>query len=421
MDKKTVVKVENVSKKFCRRIKHVMLYGFQDIVKDFFGIKSKTHYLRSGEFWAVDNVSFELNKGETLGIIGLNGSGKSTILKMINGIFMPDSGIIEINGKVGALIEVGAGFHPLLTGRENIYINGSILGMSKKELDEKFDEIVDFSELRDFIDTPVKFYSSGMFVRLGFAVAVFCNPEILLIDEILSVGDISFQNKAFKRLYSMKEKANGIIYVGHNMQHIRNMCDRIMVIDSGKKLFIGDTLEGIKFFHEFIAKNKTKSEISQEGLGFKRRYFSNYDNEELEILKFGLFNSDYEDNIIFEENQQIIQYCIINVKKDLEELEFTFGISDEYDRFDCLRSVSSDDDGSVNFSNIKPGQYLITLKYENPHLASNLYYSTLSIRNPVTGETYERIVSGKPFSVIGGLKERGVIKAKRNWQINKID
>jgi len=290
MEKNTVVKVDNVSKKFCRRVKHVMLYGSQDIIKDFLGIKSKTLMLRRGEFWAVNGVSFELKKGETLGIIGLNGSGKSTILKMINGIFMPDNGLIEIVGRIGALIEVGAGFHPLLTGRENIYINGSILGMSKKEIDSKFDDIVDFSELSDFIDTPVKFYSSGMFVRLGFAIAVYCEPEILLIDEILSVGDISFQNKAFKKLYGIKEKANGIIYVGHNMQHIRNMCDRIIVVDSGKKLYIGDTLEGIKFFHDFVAKIKIKNELKRTSTGFNRRYFSNYANKEIEILRFGILN-----------------------------------------------------------------------------------------------------------------------------------
>lgn len=418
MDNDVVVKVNNISKKFCRRVRHVMLYGSQDIIKDFIGIKSRTHYLRQGEFWAVNGVSFDLNKNETLGIIGLNGSGKSTILKMVNGIFMPDNGFIEINGRVGALIEIGAGFHPMLTGRENIYINGSILGMSKKEIDQKFDEIVDFSELREFMDTPVKFYSSGMFVRLGFAIAVYCNPEILLIDEILSVGDISFQNKAFKRLYSMKEKAKGIIYVGHNMQHIRNMCDRIMVIDSGKKLFIGDTSEGIKFYQDFVGKKKIIDVNKSRKKGFKRRYFSNYSNREIEILGFGLMDKDHKDNKVFKENDTIVQYCDFEVKVGLKELEFTFGISDEYDRFDCLRAISGE--GGLTVKDIKPGRYRIYLNYRNPHLTSNIYLSTLSIRNPVTGETYERIISDSPFSVIGGFRNRGVVGTDKKWDLIEL-
>lgn len=394
-----------------------MLYGSQDIMKDFLGIKSKTHLLREGEFFAVDGVSFELIKGETLGIIGVNGSGKSTLLKMMNGIYMPDQGSIEIKGRVGALIEVGAGFHPMLTGKENIYINGSILGMSKREIDEKYSEIVDFSELADFIDTPVRFYSSGMFVRLGFAVAVYCNPEILLIDEILSVGDISFQNKAFKKLYSLKEKANGIIYVGHNMQHIRNMCDRIMVMDYGQKLFIGDVGEGIRFYQDFVSKRKTDL-VETKSTGFKRRYFSNYSNNELEILQFGLLGKDNKKNSLFHEQDSIILYCDFKTKVHLEELEFTYGVSDENDRFDCLRAISNED--GLNLKDISPGEYRITLKYDNPLLTSGMYYSTLSIRNPITGETYERIISDKTFSIIGGLKDRGVIITNKEWNITGL-
>ena len=159
-------------------------------------------------------ISFKVKKGETLGIIGPNGSGKSTLLKILNGIFPPDKGTIKIRGKVGALIEVGAGFHPMLTGRENIYINGTILGMSKKEIDEKFDKIVDFADIGDFLDVPVKNYSSGMYVRLGFSIAVCCQPEILLIDEVLSVGDISFRKKCLQKIIDLKKnKEISIIFV----------------------------------------------------------------------------------------------------------------------------------------------------------------------------------------------------------------
>ena len=193
MTNDTVIKVENVSKKYCRSLKHTMMYGMQDIARNSIGLKSCSDTLREGEFWALNDVSFEVKKGETLGIVGANGSGKSTLLKLLNGIFMPDKGRIEINGRVGALIEVGAGFHPMLTGRENIYVNGAILGMSKKEIDKKFDEIVDFADIGDFIDSPVKHYSSGMYVRLGFAIASHADLDILMVDEVLAVGDFRFK------------------------------------------------------------------------------------------------------------------------------------------------------------------------------------------------------------------------------------
>ena len=167
----TVMRVENAGKKFSKSLKHMMFYGVQDIARNIIGKNALTENIRTGEFWAVDDVSFELKKGDTLGIIGPNGSGKTTLLKMLNGIFMPDRGIIEVNGNVGALIQVGAGFHPMLTGRENIYVNGSILGMKKTEIDKKFDSMVDFADIGDFLDAPVKHYSSGMYVRLGFSIA----------------------------------------------------------------------------------------------------------------------------------------------------------------------------------------------------------------------------------------------------------
>jgi len=220
----TVIKVEHVSKKFSRSLKHVMAYGLGDIGRNLLGIRSRSDRLKNGEFWAVDDVSFEVKGGETLGIIGTNGSGKSTLLKLINGIFMPDRGKIEINGHVGGLIEVGAGFHPMLTGRENIYIAGAILGFSKREIDNKYEEIVDFADIGKFLDSPVKNYSSGMLVRLGFSLAVSIVPEILLIDEVLSVGDLAFQNKSLRRLSEIRKRAHAMIFVSHNLDHIQNLC-----------------------------------------------------------------------------------------------------------------------------------------------------------------------------------------------------
>ncbi|GBE39708.1 teichoic acids export ATP-binding protein TagH [bacterium BMS3Bbin08] len=257
----TVIKAENVSKKYCRSLKHVMLYGVHDIARNTLGLSSQSERLRDGEFWAVDDVSFEVKRGETLGIIGPNGSGKSTMLKLINGIFMPDKGRIEIKGRVGALIEVGAGFHPMLNGRENIYVNGAILGMSKKEIDKKFDEIVDFADIGEFIDAPVKHYSSGMVVRLGFAIAVHCEPDILLVDEVLAVGDVGFQNKCFNKVGELRKKGVTTILVSHNMHIISAFTINALVLNNSRATYFDSVVDAIKeYTNIFIDKQDSDIE-----------------------------------------------------------------------------------------------------------------------------------------------------------------
>lgn len=247
----TVIKVEGISKKYCRSLKHTMLYGVTDLSKSFVNLNNNSEKLRDGEFWGLDNVSFELKRGETLGIVGPNGSGKSTLLKMLNGIFMPDIGEIEVSGQMGALIEVGAGFHPMLTGRENIYVNGSILGLTKKEIDEKFDAIVNFAEIGEFIDSPVKHYSSGMRVRLGFAVAAQIGPDILLIDEVLAVGDFNFRQKCSKKINELKRDA-AVVIVSHSIRDITMLCTNVIVLNKGKAVFQGAADEAVDYYMEMI-------------------------------------------------------------------------------------------------------------------------------------------------------------------------
>lgn len=245
-DNYIAVRVENAAKKYCKSLKRSMLYGLMDISRNMLGLSSRPDKLRKNEFWAVSDVSFELKKGEVLGIIGPNGSGKTTLLKMLNGIFWPDKGKISIKGRVGALIEVGAGFHPLLTGRENIYVNGAILDMSKDEINRKFDDIVRFADIGDFIDTPVKHYSSGMFVRLGFAIAVHCEPDVLLIDEILAVGDSGFQAKCFNKIGELKQKGTTTILVSHNMHIVSVFSDRAIVLKDGRASYFENVGEGVR-------------------------------------------------------------------------------------------------------------------------------------------------------------------------------
>jgi lipopolysaccharide transport system ATP-binding protein len=240
-----VVETRNVSKKYARSLKQSISYGIRDILFNAAGLDTHSGILRPEEFWAVEDVSFELKMGEVLGIIGPNGAGKSTILKMLNGIFMPDRGQIEIRGRVGALIEVGAGFHPLLTGRENIYVNAAILGMSRREVAGKLDRIIDFSGLAEHIDTPVKFYSSGMYVRLGFSVAAHLDPDVLLVDEVLSVGDLSFRRKCLDRMKQIRAEGTAIVFISHYMQHVDGFCDKAIFLNHGKAEHAGPTMEAI--------------------------------------------------------------------------------------------------------------------------------------------------------------------------------
>lgn len=203
--------------------------------------------------WALRGVDLEVSAGETLGVVGRNGSGKSTMLRMLAGVTAPTEGMVRVRGRVAPLISVGVGFHQELTGRENVYVNGTVLGLATSQIDELFDSIVDFAELPGFIDTPVKFYSSGMFVRLGFAVAVAAQPDILLIDEVLAVGDLRFQMKCFQRMNEMKENGATVILVTHNLHATRNLCERTLVLHDGEPHYCGPTPEAISRYHELLA------------------------------------------------------------------------------------------------------------------------------------------------------------------------
>ncbi len=198
--------------------------------------------------WALKRVSFSVNPGEVIGVIGQNGAGKSTLLKILSRITHPTSGLVSLNGRVSSLLEVGTGFHPELTGRENVYLNGTILGMTKEEIDQKFDEIVDFSGVRKFIDTPVKFYSSGMGVRLAFSVAAHLEPEILLIDEVLSVGDAAFQKKSLGKMEEVSQMGRTVLFVSHNMGAVRSLCSRAILLEEGRLIQNGDVDEVINYY-----------------------------------------------------------------------------------------------------------------------------------------------------------------------------
>ena len=255
--KELAIKVENVSKEYrLGAIGGATLKGeIQSKVAKL--MKKEDPNLKIGEkaheknerFLALNDLSFDVEKGETIGIIGHNGAGKSTILKLICRVTAPSKGKIYMNGRITSMLEVGTGFHPELTGRENVYLNGAILGMTKAEIDKKFDEIVEFSEVGQFIDTPVKRYSSGMKVKLAFSVASHLDSEIMIMDEVLAVGDVNFQNKCIDRMKQVAEKeGRTILYVSHNMATVKSLCNRCIVLSGGKKIFEGNTEEAIAIY-----------------------------------------------------------------------------------------------------------------------------------------------------------------------------
>jgi len=249
MDTTPVVCFENVYKRYQlgsrRAAIRYLLPGKTTQIPDN-GKQSTDQPDQANELWALRNASFEVRPGEMIGLIGPNGAGKTTILSLLSGITNPTSGKITVTGRVGALIKLGAGFHPDLSGRENIYLNGSILGLKKAEVDRLYNKIVEFAELEKFMETPVKRYSSGMYVRLGFSIAVHINPDILLLDEVLSVGDVSFQSRCFNRIGELKDSGSTIVLVSHNMHQISGFCDRVIYLNQGEIKDVGEPDQVIK-------------------------------------------------------------------------------------------------------------------------------------------------------------------------------
>ncbi len=232
-----MIKIDNVSMKFNLGIEKD--FSMKQAFINLFTKKSKRK--KDEEFWALKDVKFNIDKGEVVGLIGSNGAGKSTLLKVVSGVMKPTKGKVEVHGVISPMIELGAGFDGNLTARENIYLNGAILGYSRKFIDEKFDEIVEFSELRDFLEVPVKNFSSGMTAKLAFSIATIVNPEILIVDEILSVGDLKFQEKSKHKMMEMIKGGTTVLYVSHSLESIKDLCTKVVWLEHGKVIKIGDT------------------------------------------------------------------------------------------------------------------------------------------------------------------------------------
>ncbi len=268
----TLIKADRIGKIFCRDFKRSLFYGLQDSIGSTLPLFHRgqdadgSPALRKKEFWANKDISFELERGECLGLVGHNGAGKTTLLKMLNGLIKPDDGKIEMFGRVGAVIALGAGFNPLLTARENIFINGSVLGLSQKEIRQKFDEIIDFAEIHEFVDTPVQNFSSGMMVRLGFAVATSVQCDILLLDEVLAVGDANFRQKSLVRISKILKQA-AVIFVSHNDNLVSRICNRALWLKRGRLVKMGDTMDILRDYREDITDESTTEQVDDGRFG----------------------------------------------------------------------------------------------------------------------------------------------------------
>ncbi len=261
------LRMDHVYKKFSRGERHDSLRDLiPALARSLVRRVARPFELRDQEFWALQDVSFEIKRGEAVGIIGHNGAGKSTMLKHLSGLMRPTAGKLEVNGRLSALIEVGAGFHTDLTGRENIYLNGVILGMSRAEIRRKFDEIVEFSGVKDFIDMPVKRYSSGMHARLGFAVAAHMEPDILIIDEVLSVGDYTFQAKGLQKMKSVLNNGTTVVFVSHNLRSVADLCPRSILMKRGQLIADGPTTQVLHSYMEQMASGRSRASGDNEAI-----------------------------------------------------------------------------------------------------------------------------------------------------------
>jgi lipopolysaccharide transport system ATP-binding protein len=384
MSEGPLVRVEGVSKKYCRSLKRSLWYGVRDLGSELLGSSGTDRLeLRRDEFLAVDDVSFELARGECLGLIGANGAGKSTLLKMLNGLIRPDAGRIEVRGRVGALIELGAGFNPILSGRENVYVNGAVLGLTKREIDERFDEIVEFAELRDFIDAPVQSYSSGMRVRLGYAVAAHLEPDVLLIDEVLAVGDISFVLKCFNSIEKQLEHS-AVIFVSHQMAQVSRICARSIVLGDGKIVAAGGTADAINAYLAQLSSPIPNFQGDPEVRINAVRFLGEASADE----QLGPFRLNYLDDLRFRFELEVPA-----------EHERPVAFLAIYDRE--LHPVGVGAQGAEAALRNRGEAMEVEVTLPRLNLSQGVYSLTLGVRSRENGTTLARFQSVRTFQVIG--------------------
>ena len=422
----TVIKVENLGKQY--RLGQVGTGTLShDLNRFWHTVRGKEDpYLKIGEVndrsvksegnlvWALRNISFEEKQGEVLGIIGKNGAGKSTLLKILSQVTTPSLGEIKIKGRIAALLEVGPGFHPDLTGKENIFLNGAILGMTKTEVKNKLDEIVDFSGVEKYIDTPVKRYSSGMLVRLGFAVAAHLEPEILIIDEVLAVGDIEFQNKCLGKMNEVSKSGRTIIFVSHNMQAISQLCTKAILIENGSISYNGSVQEAVKKY--LTTSLNTSGPVYNLSLINDRKGTGAVRFTKLEII-----NKEKNDsNFLIGDDLELL--LTLNAKQFIKSASIAIHIF-SYDEI-ILANIENIDSDFV-IENLE-GEKQFRIKFKNLSFYPNTYKLGFWIGSTAGSETYDHLLRCAEFNILEGSelvkrklsKNGGLLFLKPEWKYN---
>jgi len=375
-------------------------------------------------FWALRDISFEVPEGNIVGIIGKNGAGKSTLLKILTHITEPTSGRALLNGRVASLLEVGTGFHPELTGRENIYLNGSILGMKKTEITKKFSEIVDFAEMGQFIDTPVKRYSSGMYVRLAFAVAAHLEPEIMLVDEVLAVGDAEFQKKCLGKMKDVAGHGRTVLFVSHNMTAIKNLCERVLLIDKGKLVEDGRSDRIIK---RYLDKNLSNfASVLEDELEKKMEGFINRNNPYVRFHAISLQDRKGQIRNSFDSNEDIIVAVDFKCLQSVKGLHISISVVDEHNT--SIMSTQNVDVKTItdNFNYLSPGAYRSTCIIPKNIFNDRSYYLTIHLIYPKTEHlVLEKIlefnVKFSGYNNIYSTDRSTYFRPKINWEMTLLD
>ena len=371
----SILSVQNVSKKFCRNLKKSYIYGLRDIFSEVVGAGRKSDQLRNQEFWAVKDVSLNVKRGESIGLVGVNGSGKSTLLRMLSGLMKADTGRIVARGKIAALIALGAGFNPLLSGRENVFINMAIFGLSRAQIADCFDEVVNFAEIWEAIDSPVRTYSSGMRARLGFACAIFTRPDILLLDEVLAVGDAMFRAKCYRQLAKMREQGTSFFLVSHNANAVLNLCNTAVFLEKGRMIMY-DTAEAVISRYE-EALLDYKADANRGAAAAAVATGSNQVDTELSIEKVS-FIDDAGEPIAALASGQSASVCInCTVREPIENAIVIVMIRELNSGTECVLNLSSERDKKA--LPLAIGQQEIRLQLPYCGLSPNLYVMKVTV------------------------------------------
>ncbi|MFN2499556.1 MAG: polysaccharide ABC transporter ATP-binding protein [Pyrinomonadaceae bacterium] len=410
-DDAVALSVENISKKFCRNLKRSMVYGLQDIATELVGGRRKSDRLRAGEFWALDGVSFQLERGEALGLVGPNGAGKSTLLRIVSGLIKPDVGTARVRGRVAPLIALGAGFNPILTGRENISVNMSILGLSRKEIDARFDEVVAFAEIGDALDAPVQTYSSGMAARLGFACAVHTAPDVLLVDEVLAVGDLKFRMKCFRHMAKLLERGTCFILVSHNPHAIMTVCRKAVYLSGGKLVAAGDTAAVISRYEQDLF--STPLADANEPLILPKK--SQAESLGLDIT--GVCFRDEEGAILDapQSGKPVSMGVRCRVRREMDEVNLIVAVSSTSVENERVLHLSSQYDNQP--LSVKPGDVELQLQLPYCGLSAGLYSAKIVILHK-TVDMLDVVESFRFRISSDSISEKNLFYQPRHWKVS---